>query len=350
VFLYQLAPNPGWTANDLPQRGADGSLRQQPVLALDLQYVITAYGFEQDELDAQHLLGHSMTLIHEIGWLTRAQITEAVTRPGSPIAQSDLAEQVDGVKLTPQMLSEEDLYRLWTVFQTPYRLSVGYQASVVLLQRPLSSTLAPPVRDTSLTAITLRTPLVTGVEPTPVVMPGSLMILGSQLTCEGAVTVRLPAGDVAALPAQTRGSAIAIALPAGTRAGPASVQILHDHLLENGESRRVSESVPFEFDVTPTFTPDTGLTVARGATFTLTLSPEVGAYQAVQAIIGEQAIDRVPNPTAAPDSTSATAAFELPSALAPATYLLRVAVDGVQSQLTVDSHGVYTGPEIEVTP
>lgn len=351
VFLYQLSPNSGWGASDLPQRGTDGSLRRQPVLALDLQYVITAYGASENELDAQHLLGHAMTLIHEIGWLTRAQITEAVTRVGSPIAQSDLAEQIDGVKLTPQMLSEEDLYRLWTVFQTPYRLSVGYQASVVLLQRPLSTTLAPPVLDTSLTAITMRTPLITGVAPTPVVMPGSLTITGSRLTCQGQVTVRLPTRDLVVPTAQIGDGAIVIDLPADTRAGPATVQVLHDHLLDDGVStRRTSESIPFGFEVTPTFTPKAGLKVAQGGTFTLELSPEVGAHQAVQAIVGEQAVERVPDPTADPDSTSESAAFALPASLAPATYLLRVAVDGAQSQLTLDGTGAYVGPTIEVTP
>jgi hypothetical protein len=351
VFLYQLKPNSGWGASDLPQRGSDGSMRQQPVLALDLQYVITSYGAAQDELDAQHLLGHAMTLIHEIGWLTRAQITDAVTRVGSPIAQSDLAAQIDGVKLTPQMLTEEDLYRLWTVFQSPYRLSVGYQASVVLLQRSRPSTLAPPVLDTAVTAITMRTPLITGVAPIPVVMPGSLTITGSRLTCPGQVTVRLPAGDVVPPAAQISDAAIVIDLPAGTRAGPATVQVLHDHLLDDGVStRRVSGSIPFGFEVTPTFTPAAGLSVAQGGTFTLTLSPAVGAHQSVQAIVGDQAIDRVLDPAADPGSTSATAAFALPASLAPATYLLRVAVDGTQSQLTRDATGTYTAPTIDVTP
>ena len=40
------------------------------------------------------------------------------------------------VKLTPEPLSDEEMSRLWAVFGSQYRISVGYVASVVLIKRP----------------------------------------------------------------------------------------------------------------------------------------------------------------------------------------------------------------------
>ena len=99
------------------------------------------------------------------------------------------------MKLAPQMLTEEDLYRLWTVFQTSYRLSVGYQASVVLIQRTAQTHLGPPVRAPQITAMPMRAPQITSVSPQPATIPGTLTITGEGLMSPGSL-VRLPNGDV----------------------------------------------------------------------------------------------------------------------------------------------------------
>ena len=49
------------------------------------------------------------------------------------LAQADLADQVELVKLAPAPLSLEDLSRLWSVLGTPYLLSLTYTATVVLI-------------------------------------------------------------------------------------------------------------------------------------------------------------------------------------------------------------------------
>ena len=150
-----MSPNCGWNNADLPIRDANGNLINQPVLALDLHYLLTAYGLGS-EIDTHHLMAHAMSIVHDTGYLDRSAIETSVNAPGSPVAGADLADQIELVKLAPQMLTEEDLYRLWTVFQTSYRLSVGYQASVVLIQRTAQIQSGPPVRVPQITATPMR--------------------------------------------------------------------------------------------------------------------------------------------------------------------------------------------------
>ena len=46
VFLYQVTPNTSQRNNDLPTRAPDGTLARRPAAALDLHYLISAYGEE----------------------------------------------------------------------------------------------------------------------------------------------------------------------------------------------------------------------------------------------------------------------------------------------------------------
>ncbi|MGP4092279.1 Pvc16 family protein, partial [Streptomyces sp. KR55] len=56
VFLYQVTPNTSQRNNDLPTRAADGTLVKRPAAALDLHYLISAYG-DETELVGQRLIG-----------------------------------------------------------------------------------------------------------------------------------------------------------------------------------------------------------------------------------------------------------------------------------------------------
>jgi hypothetical protein len=47
---------------------------------------------------------------------------------------SDLHEQIERVRITPQPLPIDEISKLWTGFQTPYRTSAAYQVSVVLIE------------------------------------------------------------------------------------------------------------------------------------------------------------------------------------------------------------------------
>jgi len=154
LFLYQVSANPGWRNVDLPSRGRDGSRRTSPPLALDLHYLLTAYGAQ--DLNAEVLLGYAMQVLHENPVLTRQQLRTALGAPApvdgtllpgpfGTLSAIDLADQVEQVKLTPVYLGSEDLSKLWTAMQARYRPSMAYAVSVVLIQNEAGAHAPLPV-------------------------------------------------------------------------------------------------------------------------------------------------------------------------------------------------------------
>ena len=79
-----------------------------------------------------------MSILHDHALLGPQEIREA-------LPDSDLAEQVERVRITLHPTSLDELSKLWTAFQTEYRLSVAYEASVVLLDSTLPATTPLPV-------------------------------------------------------------------------------------------------------------------------------------------------------------------------------------------------------------
>jgi hypothetical protein len=141
LFLYEVTPNLGWRNEGLPSRGGRGERLSNPPLALDLHYLLTAYGAE--ELHAEILLGYAMSVLHEHPVLDRQSVRDALTGgtldtailPAAfqALTASDLADQVELVKLTPEAMGSEEMSRLWAALQAHYRPTACYQASVVLI-------------------------------------------------------------------------------------------------------------------------------------------------------------------------------------------------------------------------
>ena len=50
------------------------------------------------------------------------------------------------MKLSPQSLSTEDVYKLWTAFRARYRATAAYMASVVLIRRTHAARVGLPVQ------------------------------------------------------------------------------------------------------------------------------------------------------------------------------------------------------------
>ncbi|MBR8640211.1 DUF4255 domain-containing protein [Streptomyces tuirus] len=143
VFLYQVTPNTSQRNNDLPTRAADGTLVRRPAAALDLHYLISAYG-EEAELVGQRLIGSVVRTLHEIPVLPEDLIELAGQRPH--LAGSDLAGAVQRVRFTPTVMDIDETSKLWGMLhQTPYTLSVVYQAALVLIDGRGTPAPAKPV-------------------------------------------------------------------------------------------------------------------------------------------------------------------------------------------------------------
>ena len=136
LFLYETVPDGALRNMEIPplRAGETGS----PPLPLRLHYLLTAFGRNNDELLAHRMLGRAMSLLHDRAVLMPADIQAAL--PGA-----DLHRQIERVRVTAQPLSIEEMSKLWTTFQVNYRLSAGYEASVVLIDSARTSRTPLPV-------------------------------------------------------------------------------------------------------------------------------------------------------------------------------------------------------------
>jgi len=153
LFLYQVTPNAGWRNVGLPSRDERGTRLTNPPLALDLHYLLTAYGAA--ELHSEILLGYAMHLLHETPVLDRQAIRTALSGgtvdssilpPAfQALAAADLADQVEQIKITPETLSTEEMSKLWSAIQGHYRPTAAYHLSVVLIESRRATRNALPV-------------------------------------------------------------------------------------------------------------------------------------------------------------------------------------------------------------
>lgn len=122
LFLYHTQTNAAWRNIDLSPGTA------QPPLALNLYYLLSAYGQNDDDPDpySHRLLGEAMRLLHVQPVLDPAAIQGA-------LEGNNLHLQAERVRITLQPLSLEEMTKLWSACQTQYRLSVAYEVSVVLI-------------------------------------------------------------------------------------------------------------------------------------------------------------------------------------------------------------------------
>jgi len=140
LYLYLTTPNAAMRNLPMPGRGSDGDLAPLPV-ALNLFYLISAYGAGGDEIKSHRLLGRAMAILHANAVLERADILAiAAEAPGNTLVQ-----QVERVRITPHNISSEEMSKLWTMFQTPYRVSVAYEVSVVLIDNAMPAITPLPV-------------------------------------------------------------------------------------------------------------------------------------------------------------------------------------------------------------
>jgi hypothetical protein len=350
LFLYQVTPNTAWRDMDLPVRDSAGNLANLPTLALNLQYLVTAYGQGDDDVDAHHLLAYAMSLVYDQPVLTRDQVRAAITGQ-TPLSQSDLADQVELVKLGPHALTPDDLYKLWSTFQAPYRLSVAYDASVVLIARPHQPKVAPPVRATNLYVLPMRRPVIDTVTPQVLGSGATLTMQGHSLQAAG---TQILIGSIMVAPSSSSDTQIAVQLPGDLTAGVQTAQVIQPLDLGTPPASHPGySSTVVAFLLTPQITTPSPLSVARGQVLTLAFTPAVAQSQQVSLLIGDQELALPARAAGTPPVSSLP--FTVPSTFPTGTFLLRLRVDGADSPLTVDTDSnsptfnQYNGPQVTIT-
>jgi hypothetical protein len=370
LFLHQVTMNAAWRNVGLPSLADDGASRlSNPPLALDLHYLLTAYGSEDYEAEA--LLGYGVQFIHENPILPRSQIrtTLAALPAANPLSAlltaSGIADQIEMIKLVPATLNREELAWLWTALKADYRPTFPFQVSTVLIQSqaPLLSTL--PVLQRQISAVASMAPplpTLTAVDP-----PGSQPAagLGDVVTVQGAnlgaatgvVLSNARLGITQTLTPLTNAQANSFqftvpnpSLPAPQTNPtdlPAGVYLLAAQVPQ-GTDIVVSNGLPLAIapKIGAAWAPGT---LASGAAVSVTIpcAPYLRVGQQVSLLIGGQ--EAPANPFTAPTNSPSFTFATLQPTGRPVPVRLRV--DGIDSPIIdmTKTPPAFTGPSVQVT-
>ena len=348
LFLYQVITNAAWRNLDMPGRVRPGE-SAPPALALNLHYVITAWGRGDSDTDAisHRVLAAAMSTLHDHAVLDGNDIRNA-------LPDNDLANQVERVRITPLPQSVDELSRLWTAFQTSYRTSAAYEATVLLIDSQAAMRAPLPVlrrgpQDRGVIAIASAAAVLESLNyprTQPAVRVGEDIVLGGrQLTTEHALarfsSLRLDAPiDLAPLAGDAAGTLrVHLAntvddVDAASRWAPGiyTVALL---VQPPGLPPLLSNELPLALAPIITLSPRT----AAAGDFALNLScmPRLRDGQRVLLLFGDRLLapQSISNPT---DTHQPSALVFQLTGVAAGTYTVRLRVDGADS-IPVDFGG-----------
>jgi hypothetical protein len=370
LFLHQVTTNHGWQNADLPTRDPRGNLVQTPRLALDLHYMLTAYGAA--ELDSEIILGYAMQILHETPIIGRQALRTALAGTAvnggllppafQALAASDLADQVELIKVVPEPLSVDDMSKLWTALQTHYRTTTGYRVSVVLIesQRPVRSPLPVLTRGPAIPGtgrdrgVVVQPSLLPPFPTLENLQPANQQIvarLGEVLTLTGhhldgiqvfvrfveprtRAALELPAlaGATAArlrvqLPPDPPAGPVAAGSPLDPASWQAGAYNVSARIRRAGQPDRLTNELPLA--LAPRITAITSVLTAGQVTFTVNCSPPVRDTQTAAFVIDDRELPCEPLGA----SSNPTLTFVADGFVTGNTHWVRLRVDAVESVL-----------------
>ncbi|MDX1530155.1 MAG: Pvc16 family protein, partial [Rhodothermales bacterium] len=273
---------------------------------------------------------------------------------------SALADQVELVKVTPEVMSAEEISKLWAAFGASYRPSAAYLASVVLIEaeRPVRTPLPVLTRGP-------RDPA-TGAEEGVAVIPGlvppyptlteirppdnqpsaelgdTVRLLGHHLGGTGHRVVfdhprRTGLIELTPLPGDVTAEEIALALEENPATDPeewpAGLWTVYVAVTQDGDER-ISNEWPLA--LAPRIAAVTATTAGTTTTVDVTVEPEVRPGQRTALIVGQREApaeaDSWPTDSSGNPLPTGALTFEFED-LASGTYPVRLRVDGVESHL-----------------
>ncbi|AFZ24168.1 hypothetical protein Cylst_1919 [Cylindrospermum stagnale PCC 7417] len=354
IFLYDILLNPAWRSADLRQRYSEEKFVKRLQTGLDLYYLLTTYGNEV-ELEPQRLMGSVIRTLNSKSIINQQTIRDTVADSTFTfLVGSDLDAQVEAITITPTDLNIEEISKIWsTLFQTPYSLSIAYKASVVLIdggdipKKPL------PVKNLQ-RHVTPYQPAIAQIKVLEELSklwkapqaPVSLILATSTLLIQGdklsADITEVSIGNVKIVAETVTDKQITLNLSSipieSLRAGVQSLQVIHPR-------QQVTSNV-MPIMLRPTIqaislsNQQSKDDDTRSADVTVEVDFAIDPGQRVTLILTELSVsqwsgysfDQTKNRRA----NSHLITFAITDCL-PGTYLVRLAVDGAESLLTVDT-------------
>ncbi|HEY1910196.1 MAG TPA: DUF4255 domain-containing protein [Vicinamibacterales bacterium] len=353
LFLYQVVPNAAWRNMNIPSQVGPGESGTPP-LALTLHYLLTAFGRDNDTNlpFGHHLLGRAMSTFYDHAVLGADEIRAATA---ASLPASDLDRQVERIRITLQPMSLEEISKLWSGLVTQYRLSVGYEVSVALIESTLPRRAPLPV-------------LTRGANDKGVISQGSLIppfpaldsiqfpkaqtsaLSGDTLVLTGNNLDGTSLGLVFSHPLWTTtvevspqpGSSatqVTVAIPNSPTTWPAGFYTISLAVQRPGETyRRFTNALSFAVAPKITVTPTSA--AGPNVTYTVTCVPDVWPAQSAVLLLSDQQVSAQPHA-----AQTATLTFD-GAGLAAGDYYVRLRIDGVDSLLV---NGAVTPPVFDPT-
>lgn len=331
LFLYHTAVSSAWRNMDMPHQGKAGETHPFP-LGLELYYLVTAYGENDNDIQSHRLLGQAMSVLHDHAILSPAEI-ELATRPNeadSALFSSDLHQQIERIRLVLLKLSFDEIAQIWRPFQAQYRISAAYQASIVLIESGLPVKTPLPVlrrgsEDRGAIAVATLPPTLLEINllnrKPSAELGDTVVIRGDRL--EGDLTVRfrsvLSDAEIELTPLSDRTInelRVQLSDDLAWISGLYTVSVVDRSSVPGW----ATNDLPIAF--APRITTVDPQTAPSGdVTLTLTCIPEVRSTQRVSLLWGDREI---------PPETISPLRFRIPDAQ-PGNYVIRLRVDRVDS-------------------
>ncbi|KAB8333813.1 DUF4255 domain-containing protein [Scytonema tolypothrichoides VB-61278] len=377
LFLYQVTQNRNfdWVSQELRTRHWSIDNHEQvtnPPLALDLHYLLTAYGAK--DFQAEILLGYAMQMLYISPIITSEVVKNTLVNASQTstsgvfsqalagISVSNLAERIGQIKINPEFLNMEETSKIWSALQTHYRPSATYQASMVLIQSDSSDDKSEGF-DSMLCEPNIEQVTASFSESQQKIVVGSTLILrGKRL--QGDVTkVRLGNTDKFFVPFDIQSGQVSLLVPADLHAGVQSVQVVHQKIASTEDANNLVESNVAAFVLHPKITMETRYIASlegnegnlRSGEITVKLTPKVSKEQR-----GILHLNEIPNENKSenlkaysflvPARTLDTDTLVIPiKDVSCGTYLVRVSVDGAESPLYKNKAGVYDSSQVIIS-
>lgn len=353
VYLYHIKRNSARGNADMPGRQRRGEAVKRNQMGIDLFYVLTFYG-NDNELEPQRLLGSALSTLEDRSVLSPQIIRETISDPAFPhLAESDLGDRLDLIRAEFLSISTDELSKIWSVFfQTSYALSVVYKVTTVLIEgeEPLQRALPVRSKNFSLFPSYLdQQPMIQQIishtgRYQPILTSSTLLIRGKTLAAPG-TQVRINGHLIN--PSQIKPSEIRVNLSSVPqdvlKAGVQPLQISNQSTSNHGAAT-LSESNVFPFVLRPTIREiiivhlqeldDQKYTGEIDILLDLIVTPK----QRVILLLNHQTLDQSHSylfEAGKRLEDSSTIRF-LVQDVQPGNYLVRVQIDGAESVLQSD--------------
>ena len=378
LFMYQATYNQGWRNIGQPTFNSGGERIANPPLVLDLHYLLSAYG--SAELHTDILLACGMLVLHEKTILDKKLIKSIIDNqpPGSSslklLSDSAILDQTEQIAVTPELLSIEDISKLWAAFGAKYRPTAAYKVSLVMIQNTRSIKPGLPVKQRNIYVDPFKQPVIDEIaaqvgvngaiiKDQKIIAGQRLVVLGKELQGDA---VQILIDGVAVDPVTgnqvVTNEQISVDLPAGIAAGTHQVQVMQPKLIGTPPVVHAgTTSLPSEFILSPVVQNVSAVNVVVNnglakADINLVLNPAINPGQKVMLLLNQVVGSGTTHAYTFPLAADFFGSPPVPVSaitikvnnVAQGNYLVRIQADGAESTMGSDAQGQYNSPKISM--